>query len=524
MEQERRRMTVTLSVISFQVMDFFHKSRLKWVLFGEYSRGSCPLSGSKTHYQTFLNRPLFSIALFFFLFITLLVLKSNILFAPHHWDAMGYVAKSADSFLQNGQLSSFTHLSVHPPLFFIALVSIWKIFGHSLLTSHVFILFFGALSLVFLFNLTKKIFGFKEAVAASILLLANPLFFAQVGIIHLAIPLTCFAILTVYLYINQKYWLFVLSATAMLLVKETTTVVLLAIIIYDFFQRVLAREKFIIAVKKALFLALPAIPLALWYLYHWQMEGMLVHRHFIWNKARFLGLSLDNFMRYLIFDRSVENATKVNWIIFLVLSVFFIYQIAKKKNLNNEILFLMIIILNILFFSYSDDLPRYFLVIFPFYFILGARAFVFLSEKWRMKNFLWAFLLTAVVILSVMNYTGQRNTEGWRLESNMEYLDFVKVSQLACQYLESRYPDHKIITTFPLTSALQYPYCGYVQKPLSVVPLDELDDHKDILVVRAFNANPRHFRRFFQANKTKLKRIKKFSVRGKDVIIYRRII
>ena len=433
---------------------------------------------------------------------------------------MGYIGRSASSFFETGQFSSLTGLSGHPPLFFIALASIWKIFGRSLLTSHVFILFLGALSLTFLFNLTKKIFGFREAVAASVLLLSNPLFFAQVGITYLAIPLTCFAILTVYLYLNQKYWLYALAATAMLLVKETTIIVLAAIIIYDFFQNVLNRKKVTIAVKRTLFLALPAVPLVLWYLYHWRMEGWLVNKNLIVNKARFFGLSLDNSIRYLIFDRSAENVTKVNWIVFLALFVFLIFQIAKRKNLKNEILFFMIIIMNIVFFSYVDDLPRYFLVIYPFYFILGARAFVFLSEKWKMKNFLWALLLTAVMILSVMNYTGQRNTAGWRLESNMEYLDFVKVSQLACQFLESSYPDHKIITTFPLTIALRNPYCGYVQKPLSVVPLDELNNHEDILVVRAFQANPRYFRRFFQANRNKLERIKEFSVKGKRIVIY----
>jgi len=413
-------------------------------------------------------------------------------------------------------------MSGHPPLFFIALASSWKIFGRSLLTSHVFTLIFGAQGLTFLFKLTKKIFGCKEAATASLLLLSNQLFFAQVGITYISIPLTCLAILTVYTYLNNRNWLFVASATAMLLVKETSIIILLAIIMYDFINSMLDKKKLFLALKRTLFLSLPVIPLVLWYLYHWRMSGWLVNTKLIVNKTRFLGLFLDNSIRYLFFDSSFENVNKVNWIIFLAISMFIFIQIAKRKSLRSEMLFLTIIFLNIGFFSYTDDLPRYFLVMYPFFFVLGARAFVFLSEKSQHKKILLPLMVTAVIFLSVMNYSGHRSTDGWRLESNMEYLDFVKVSQLACQFLEDNYPGHKIIAIFPMDYALRTPWFGYVKKPLCIIPLDEFGLHEDLLIVRTYQSNDLFSRKYFHINPNDLEQIEEFSVKGKKVIIYRK--
>ncbi len=480
------------------------------------------MSDSIAKITTLLNRHRFSFALFLFLFVLLLVVKSNILRAPYYWDVMGYVIQAASAFYKTGQISSLTGLTGHPPLFFIALASVWKLFGNSLLVSHVFILFLGALSLFFLFKLTNKLYGPREAVAAILLLLSNQLYFAQVGMVYLSIPVTCLAILTVYLYLGQKYWLYGVSAAAMLLVKETAIVVLLAIILYDFFRNLLSKEKFLVCVRRILFLALPIVPLSFWYLYHWHMTGWLVNTRLIVNRSRFVSLFMDNSFRYLIFDNSAENVNKVSGIIFLALFVYFVFQIAKKKRLKFEMLLLIIVVMNILFFSFSDDLPRYFLVIFPFYFILGSRAFVFICERMKYKDLLLSLLLAAMVAGSVMNYTGNRNTDGWRLESNMEYLDFIKVSQSAGLFLENNYPDHKIIATFPLSDAYRNPRNGYIKKPLSVIPIDKFDDFEDILVVRTYQANYLFFNRFLQANKNRLVKIKEFFLKGKRIIIYRK--
>lgn len=461
-------------------------------------------------------------ALFLFLFFLLLVIKENILFAPFQWDAMGYIGRSTSAFYETGQLLSLTGKSGHPPLFFVGLATFWKIFGRSLISSHIFILFFGSLSLTFVFALAQKLYGIKEAVAATLLLLSNQIFFAQVGTVQLSVPITCLAILTVHLYLRQRYLLYGLAAAAMLLVKETTVIILAAIILYDFFQNIFNREAFVKKAKRILLLSLPAVPLMIWQFYHWRMSGWFVNTSLFVNKARFLDLFLDNSIRYLIYDKSVENVNKAYGILFLAVSAFIVCQIIARKSLRKEVLFLMIIIMNIILFAYTDDLPRYFLVIYPFYFILGARSFVFLSELVRVKNFLWVFLLASVMILSVMNFSGHRSTDGWRLESNMEYLDFVKVCQKACQYLEKEYPEKKILAIFPMLEALKNPWYGYVKKPFSVIPYEEIHKHEDFMLVRTYQANDLFLRKHLHIDRSEFELIKEFSVKSKKVMIYRK--
>jgi len=471
--------------------------------------------------RTLLGIPYFPFFLFLFFFASLLIVKANILNAPYHWDVMGYVIPSADAFYESWHLSSLTGLSGHPPLFFIVLALAWKLFGQSLVVSHVLVLIFGALGLTVLFVLTENLFTWKEAAAAVLLLFFNQLFFAQVGMVYLSVPLMCLALFTVYFYRRQKNLLFVVSAAAMLLVKETAAFFLLAIILFDVVRSLSGRIYWKALVKKSLILSLPLVSLILWYGYHWLKAGWAVNTKLLVNKARVLPLFLDNILKHLIYDRSGENVNRASWIVFFAVIVYIILQIVKRKSMKVEWLFLLIIVINILFFSYSDDLPRYFLVFYPFYFILGARAFVILSGfAGNQKNMALFLLLLAVILLSVFNYTGERFADGWRLESNMEYLDLVRVSQSTAEFIENQYPDYRLITTFPLNFAFSYPTYGYVSRPLSVIPMQMFDNFENVLVIRTFQSNYLFFSRFLQSQRTRLKKIAEFSRNGKRMEVY----
>jgi hypothetical protein len=67
----------------------------------------------------------------------------------------------------------------------------------------------------------------------------------------------------------------------MILVKEKTIVVLVAIILYDFFRNVLDKNKFPENIRRALFLVLPVVILGLWYLYHWHMTVWLINTNYL---------------------------------------------------------------------------------------------------------------------------------------------------------------------------------------------------------------------------------------------------
>ncbi|MGH9660171.1 MAG: hypothetical protein ACRD96_16600, partial [Bryobacteraceae bacterium] len=59
------------------------------------------------------------------------------------------------------------------------------------------------------------------------------------------------------------------------------------------------------------------------------------------------------------------------------------------------------------------------------------------------------------------------------LENNLAMVDFVRLHQTAAGYIDSRPGSARITTVWPLTSALERPEFGYVQRPRRVEPIPD---------------------------------------------------
>ncbi len=135
---------------------------------------------------------------------------------PYWWDSALYVIPAARYYIK-ANFSSFILPSEpqfsdfsHPPLFSFLLAGVWKIFGESLFISHLFYLIFVFLAIISLYLLGKRVANFDNLTnnlvgfSAALILLFTPVFLAQVGIIYTEIPMTAFALLAVYFFLNQK--------------------------------------------------------------------------------------------------------------------------------------------------------------------------------------------------------------------------------------------------------------------------------------------------------------------------------
>ncbi len=456
--------------------------------------------------------------LLLFMVLALVLLKSNTLKTPFHWDVMGWLVPAAENIYNHGIFIAKTGSNGHPPLFLSVLAVAWKIFGKTLLVSHALNILFGALGLTCLFFFANRLYGIKTALTATLLLMFNQTFFTQLGLVYLSIPLVFTAVLTVHAYIQRMQWLFLLSATSMLLIKETSLVVLGSILLYEVIVSFGRKEKFAAVCKRVGFLSLPLIPLAAWFLAHYLTVGYIFRpgRVFM-NRGGFISLFSQNFVKNFLYDASIENFNRANWLIFMPLFLFLVFFIKRKGRYEG--LFLIIVVLNLFFFTLTDDLPRYFLITFPFFILAGARAAVFFAEQVRFK--LRIFLLPTFILLyigfSVLNYHGVRNTDGWRLESNMEYLDMIRLHSEACQFLQIKHAEASILTYFPLNIALRKPWYGYVDKPFKVVDHQALDGPEDIVIVWSEQLKFRPKRNFYQRKGRFLKNIRNFDYRGKNV-------
>ena len=331
----------------------------------------------------FRNRRVGGLIVFFVFLALLLLVKLNTLQAPFHWDALGFVIQSAEAIHDHGIIISRTGSTGHPPLFMLILTLIWAVFGKGILVSHLLNIVIGALGLTLLFFFAHRLYGLHTALVATILLFFCQTFFTQVGIVYLEIAVMTAAISVVYAYVTDRYWLYLISAVVMCLVKESALVVLGSICLYEIIRKISNKEKPSVLIKKVSLLSLPVIPLVIWWGVHYLTVGRIFPPgSLLVNKGNYVGIFFKNLMKNLLYDFSIERYNRANWIIFVGIVASFVFSFRRNKK-SHEFLYVLIILVNIALFSITDDLPRYFLVVFPFFFLLGAKAIVDLMDRFK---------------------------------------------------------------------------------------------------------------------------------------------
>jgi len=92
-------------------------------------------------------------------------------------------------------------------------------------------------------------------------------------------------------------------------------------------------------------------------------------------------------------------------------------------------------------------------------------------------------------------------------EDNLTWTNFVRMHQKAAHYVEQHYREDRILTAWPASDELNRPFLGYVERPLSVVRLENFtaeeilraqQQPEDFDVVVAFSSKYEPPRGFFQ--------------------------
>ncbi len=310
---------------------------------------------------------------------------------PYWWDSAGYIIGTAKYYLDT-QFSSFFIPSdsrfscfAHFPLFPWLLARFWQIFGESLWASHLFYLPFIILAVLATYFLGKKMSHFDELTnnlvgfSTALVLLFTPAFLAQVGIIYTEIPMTAFALMTVYFFLTKRKGWYLLSASLMLLMKETAISIILAIlatITIDFLVKFFRKEKpnsqnFI----KELFLyASPILLLLFWFWWHKQKTGWMFvlpsHQAKFEKEVFDFGAIFLNkllFVFTLFFLNHGRFLISVSILFFILL---FPKLIAKPLLSKKTLLFLLIIFFIPLFLAKIEFLPRFIVFGLPFFYLL----------------------------------------------------------------------------------------------------------------------------------------------------------
>lgn len=466
----------------------------------------------------------FDVVYLLILIILLFLLKLNVLRLPYFWDDFNYVIPAVD-YVFREQITPFLweYGLGHPPFFYIFSGIIFRVFGDSLIVSHLIILIFSFLSLFFTYLIGKELFNRKIGVLSSLVLLFTPIFFSFSGLFNLEMPLTAFIIMATYFSIKNKHLLYALFGSLAVLTKETAIGAVLAIFIIK-----LIKEKDKLEILKFYYIPLVAFLL-------WILSNKFYYGHFLFPISTSIIITnpIKNVFNLLIVLK-ILFFDDFRWI----LSLFFFLQFISIKQFKTFKKIYVKLIISILFFLFLFNLkniiPKYY-EYFPnidiylelmrnfslfyaaiFFIILISfdkiKAFVLERKYWEIFILILTFIgmhslvipvtpryllpiipvvllistgalykifrkytyliVLLFIIISMLQFYGESSKVGFALENNLEHQDFIKVRQMGASHIETNFPNSTILTTFPLSLDLTHPYGKYVRNKLDVITID----------------------------------------------------
>lgn len=428
-------------------------------------------------------------------FAFLLITHFPFLDLPYHWDELGYFVPAAHDLLVSHILVPRSTLpNVHPPLLMAYLAGLWKLFGFQISVTRIGMLAVGAATLAMAFLLGCRLSGSRRAASTAVVLLAvSPPFVAQTMLAHLDLPAAFWALLTIYLFLERRWWLCGAAATTLALTKETGLIVPVVLAAFSLVESARLEKPLAYAPGsafkspghlpsgerpgaaadpfrpprswQALPLLLPFAATAVWLLVlrsstgHWL--GNALFTEYNWTAA------LRPWRVPLVLLRRCYQLGFANfhWVAAGVLWL----AVARYRALRGWTWRLVAMTTGAYLVLHSAlggaVLLRYLLPALALFYILVGSALESLPPEIG-----WPAFAIFLAGLAISNWWNPPYPFGY--EDNLAAVDFVRLQQQAAAWLSSRFPEKRVTTAWPLTQALSDRRGGYVTRPLSVNPVE----------------------------------------------------
>jgi len=405
---------------------------------------------------------------YFFLFLSyaiaflLVVLHRNNSF---FWDTVQLASAHANYYFQNQFSSLLLPVDIdsgHIPTFGIYLAFVWKLFGRSLVVSHLAMLPF-TLGIVFqIYKLCQKFIPPAFVGLATLLILADPSLMSQMTLVSPDVCLVFFFLFGMNaIFDNKKTWL-IIAIFCLFLTSMRGMMISLCLLGLDVFSNINlknnSRNIFNQLIKRSL-LYLPALLLFLTFnAYHYYETGWIgYHKDSPWAacfervddaKSFFINMALYGW-RVLDFGRFGV------WFVCILLAACYKKQLLQSKSIKMWLLFclgIMIILpLNML---WAKNLlgHRYLIPIYlTFSFFTATILFSdFVNQK--LKYALSLFWISCLIGGNFIIYP-DKVAKGW--DSTLAHLPYYELRHQAIDYLNENKIDFKDVASFfPNTASL----------------------------------------------------------------------
>jgi hypothetical protein len=433
--------------------------------------------------------------------VLIFLLHLPLLRLPYFWDEAGYYVPAARDILLRGSFIPHSTVSnAHPPLVMAWLAAWWKVAGYDPLVTRSAMLFLAAFSLLGLFRLAERVANTRVAIASTLCCALYPVFFAQSSLAHVDLAAAGLIFWGLSAYAGEKWivaaaW-FALAALA----KETAILAPMGLASWEVVG-VVAR----VALPSSLWLEgkngrniglrltallFPAVPLALWYLYHYERTG------YVFGNPEFFRYNIASTLsplRFLI-ALAIRVWQAIGYLHLWVLSGAMVLAMCLLRpeddrgverpriSLPHQMIFYVVILTYVVTMALIGGavLARYMLPAVPLVIIVSV------STLWRRLR-LWT---AAVALISVAFVAGWfwNPPYGFSPEDNLAYRDYVEMHEDGERFLEARYPMASVLTAWPASDELTRPWLGYITRPMRVVRIEDFS-LDEVISAADFHAN-----------------------------------
>ncbi len=353
--------------------------------------------------------------------------------------------------------------SGHIPAFGMYIGAMWKLFGRTLIVSHLAMLPF-AIGIVWQLSLLcRKFIDPKYIGIAVLLIFLDPTLLSQMTLISPDVPLIFFFLLGMNAILENKKTLLLLSVFFLFLTSMRGMMVSLCLLILDIYCNVTfvkhVKQMFLVLLKRSV-IYLPALILFIAFsLYHYQIKGWIgFHNTSPWATSfESVGLKGFIFNIGILGWRLLDFGRIAVWAVLFILFIFYRKYFWKNKKTKTLIIFsitLLVILSSNMLWAKGLLGHRYLL---PIYLAFSLLAVQILFSPYVKRN----FKLVLGIIWAVVIITGNlwiyppKIAQGW--DATLAHLPYYNLRKEAINYIDEQNIEvENVATFFPNNAVFDY--------------------------------------------------------------------
>ncbi len=375
---------------------------------------------------------------------------------PPWWDGATTAITAMDT--AKAGMDPYQDFFGKPPLIFLLLGILFKIFGYSTILIHIVMLAFSLAAIIFTYKVGETLSGKQVALAASSLLAISPLFIAQSINLNFDMSAMAFIMASFYFFLKKNHVNYAISASMLLMTKEVGILFITAVLSSTALEFV-SDKRHSVDYKKVF--AAQVIPVLIFIL--WAYGNFTRRGWFIFPRDSPI-LKIEPILNeHLLMRLEQLFVINFNWILTLIIIVSGIVWISglRKKPDWFKMEPLMPMILFTLFFFITVapirdfNLPRYLIVLCPSLYLASSSSVLSLSGK--NKKIFWGVIFSIIALFAAQTAytsapfvfldpatqkiygTNSGTTLGGSevMEINLKYVDYVQADMELVSFLNT---------------------------------------------------------------------------------------